>query len=249
MPTHKTEPSPQLSAQFWDEDDIANAKALKGPILIIGVSGFIGANLFYHLSSIRDDVYGCSRLPHGRWRLQAAAKEKLLPVDITNKEKVDLLIKRLSPRTVFNLSAYGAYARQQDVKKVHETNYMGVLNVLESLRENGCDAFVHAGSSSEYGENCSAPLEDAPLIPNSHYSVSKVGANFLIGYYGSKFGVQCCNVRLYSIFGPWEERDRLIPAVVSRGLEGQFPPLVNPKISRDFVYIDDCTREIGRAHV
>ncbi len=31
------------------------------------------------------------------------------------------------------------------------------------------------------------------------------------------------------------------------GLQGQYPPLVNPAISRDFLYVDDCTRAFVRA--
>ncbi len=233
---------PKSPFSFWDTPDIAAAKELKGPILIIGVSGFIGANLFYQLSAVRDDVYGCSRLPQGSWRLQNAARDKLLSLDIINRNSVEHFVHRFKPRTIFNLSAYGAYARQQDDEKIHTTNYLGVFHLLSVLEDTGCDAFVHAGSSSEYGENCSAPLENAQLIPNSHYSISKASASLLIDFYGRTCGVPCCNLRLYSIFGPWEERDRLIPAVVSKGLKGQLPPFVNPDISRDFVYIDDCTR-------
>ncbi|WP_281763082.1 NAD-dependent epimerase/dehydratase family protein [Pseudodesulfovibrio nedwellii] len=237
-----TSPQQKSPFSFWDKTDIAAAKGLKGPIIIVGVSGFIGTNLFYQLSALRDDVYGCSRLPQGSWRLQKASRDKLLSLDIMNRNSVEQLVHRLKPRTVFNLSAYGAYARQQDYEKIHNTNYLGVLHLLSVLADAGCDAFVHSGSSSEYGENCSAPLEDAPLVPNSHYSVSKAGASYLIDFYGRTCGVPCCNLRLYSIFGPWEERDRLIPAVVSKGLKGQLPPFVNPDISRDFVYVDDCTR-------
>lgn len=232
---------------FWDEEDIVVAKKLDGPIVIFGVSGFIGANLFHQLSAIRDDVYGCSRLPTASWRLQHVPTHKLFSVDIVNTNSVQSLVHRLKPRTVFNVSAYGAYARQQDFDKIHRTNYLGVLHLLEAMKEAGCSAFVHAGSSSEYGENCAAPREDAPLIPNSHYSVSKVGASHLIDFYGRKFGLPCCNLRLYSIYGPWEERDRLVPAVISNGLKKQLPPFVDPDISRDFVHIDDCCRAMVMA--
>ena len=47
-------------------------------------------------------------------------------------------------------------------------------------------------------------------------------------------------MRLYSIYGPWEEPDRLIPKLVECGFVNTYPPLVNPDTTRDFVYIDDC---------
>src|SRR3989339_589364 len=50
----------------WQRDI---AMQLKGPILIVGVSGFIGASLYKHLKRFREDIYGCSRQPYS-WRNQ-----------------------------------------------------------------------------------------------------------------------------------------------------------------------------------
>jgi glycosyltransferase involved in cell wall biosynthesis len=48
------------------------------------------------------------------------------------------------------------------------------------------------------------------------------------------------NLRYYSIYGPFEEPDRLIPQLIDKGMKGTYPPLVQPDISRDFVYVDDA---------
>jgi dolichol-phosphate mannosyltransferase len=37
-----------------------------------------------------------------------------------------------------------------------------------------------------------------------------------------------------------EEPDRLIPQIIEKGMVKEYPPLVQPDISRDFVYIDDA---------
>ena len=37
-----------------------------------------------------------------------------------------------------------------------------------------------------------------------------------------------------------QDPDRLIPTLIQSGLQGQYPPFVNPDISRDFVYVDDA---------
>jgi dolichol-phosphate mannosyltransferase len=100
--------------------------------------------------------------------------------------------------------------------------------------------YVHAGSSSEYGDNASGPKEDGFTAPNSHYAVSKVAAANLLYYYGKKLGVPCANLRLYSVFGPMEDSSRLIHAVVRYGLEHKYPEFVNSNTSRDFVYVDDA---------
>ena len=47
-------------------------------------------------------------------------------------------------------------------------------------------------------------------------------------------------MRLYSIYGPYEEPTRLIPTLIAHGLRGTLPPLVSPTTARDFVYVDDA---------
>jgi polyisoprenyl-phosphate glycosyltransferase len=229
-------------SNIWSHNDITQAERLHGPILIVGASGFIGANLFFSLTKFRDDVLACSRTPRSSWRLAPVASSKLVSVDITQFERVRNMIQLHRPRTIFNISAYGGYARQTDADLIHRTNYLGTLNLLRAASEIGCDAFIHTGTSSEYGLNCVHPDEDGALLPNSDYAVSKVGANYLVQYYGSQLKFPCVNLRLYSIYGPWEDRDRLIANLISHCLDGRLPFFTSKEISRDFVYIDDCTR-------
>ena len=44
-------------------------KALQGPILVTGASGFIGANLFKKINAVRDDVFAVVRSEKG-WRFK-----------------------------------------------------------------------------------------------------------------------------------------------------------------------------------
>lgn len=214
---------------------------------MVGASGFIGAKLFFSLSRLRPDVFAVSRQVEASWRLLHCPYPNRITLDVTLAWEVEAAVKKHRPRTVFNLSAYGAYERQNVPKRIHEVNYTGPLNLITSLLESGCDAFVQAGTSSEYGLNCAGPGESGGLDPNSDYAVSKVGASYLVGYYGRIKRFPCAHLRMYSIYGPWEERDRLVPTLVRLGLQGQYPPLVSPAISRDFVYVDDCTRAFVKA--
>jgi len=168
-------------------------------------------------------------------------------VDITDFEGLRSAINTIRPMTVFNLAAYGAYARQSDPDRIHQTNYLGTLNLLRALSDTGCSAFVQAGTSSEYGLNSKFTDENGELIPNSDYAVSKTGAGYIIKYYGKVLNFPCVNLRLYSIFGPWEEKDRLVPTLIASGLKGVYPNFVDRSIARDFVYIDDCNEAMVKA--
>ncbi|MDR3708425.1 MAG: NAD-dependent epimerase/dehydratase family protein [Capsulimonadaceae bacterium] len=222
-----------------DESFSFKVMRLQGPILVLGASGFIGANLLRTLLKHRPDVIGTSsHIP--TWRLTGLPAENVRAVDLLVESNLEELLNTVKPRTVFNCVAYGAYSFQTDVSLIYQTNFNLTERIVRKLYERGVSAYVHAGSSSEYGDAAAGPLESDEPLPNSDYAVSKVACANLLRYYGRRFGFPGMNLRLYSIYGPLEDASRLVPAVVRKGLQGEYPDFVNPKISRDFVYVDDC---------
>jgi dolichol-phosphate mannosyltransferase len=213
---------------------------LKGPIFIFGASGFIGANLLEKIYQIRQDCYAITHDASVAWRLKLLKlnPENIIHCDITSRGNVSEIFKIYNPQTIFNLAAYGAYAKQKVANLIYETNLIGTLNILQESSH--IHSYVHAGSSSEYGLNSKQPKEDELLDPNSHYSVSKISSSYLIKYFAKFNNVPAVNLRLYSIYGPWEEPDRLIPRLLEKACQGTLPPLVSPNISRDFVFVNDC---------
>jgi dolichol-phosphate mannosyltransferase len=108
------------------------------------------------------------------------------------------------------------------------------------------EAFVQTGSSSEYGYKDHPVSEDELLQPNSHYAITKAAATHYCQFVARSTGLNAVTVRLYSVYGPYEEPARLIPTLIVHGLRGQLPPLVSPTTARDFVYVDDAVDAILR---
>jgi dolichol-phosphate mannosyltransferase len=213
---------------------------LHGPILVLGASGFVGANLMRTLLAVRQDVYGTTtRKP--AWRLEDLPDNHVRTVDLLIDSNLDSLLDELRPRTIFNCVAYGAYSFEVDSQLIYRTNFSFVTRLLTRLDPRSIACYVHAGSSSEYGDKASGPAECDPLAPNSDYAVSKAASANLIYFYGKRKHLACANLRLYSVYGPLEDSARLIPNVIQHGVDGKYPPFVNPEISRDFIYVDDVT--------
>lgn len=213
---------------------------LKGPIFIFGASGFIGVNLFHEIFKVRQDCYALTHDATKAWRLKSldVPYENVIHCDILSGNSVREVFEKYKPRTLFNLAAYGAYSKQSNVNLTYETNVIGTANILQQCSPD--TVYIHAGSSSEYGFNCTAPKEDERVEPNSHYAVSKVSAAYLLEFYAKVHGLNTLNLRLYSIYGYWEEPDRLIPRLIEKARKGELPSFVSPDISRDFVFIEDC---------
>lgn len=214
-------------------------RQLQGPILILGGSGFVGANLMRLIAECREDAFAtATRLP--AWRLEGLPSSHVRAVDLLVDYNLDLLLDEIKPRTIFDCIAYGAYSFEEQSQLVYQTNFNFATRLLPRLLQRSIHSYVHAGSSSEYGDNAAAPPETAAMAPNSDYAVSKVAAASLIYFFGKKKKLPCANLRLYSVYGPLEDSSRLIPAVVARGIDGGYPEFVRAEISRDFIYTDDA---------
>lgn len=213
-------------------------RALRGPILVTGASGFVGANLFKMIARERVDVFAVVRREKN-WRLAEVGDEQVIAVDLNDYAAAKNLVTTVKPQTVFDCMAYGAYSFEQDAELIYRTNFLAVANFVEQLAKEGFAAFVHAGSSSEYGANCAGPSEEDRCEPNSPYSVSKVASASYIHYAGKQRSLPCVNLRLYSVYGPLEDTSRLIPNLLRKALDGALPPFVDPRTSRDFVHVDD----------
>lgn len=214
---------------------------LQGPILVLGASGFVGANLLKIICKHRDDVFGTAR-DASAWRLKDVPAKNVIAIDLLVDSNLHYLIDKVKPKVVFDCVAYGAYSFETDAQLIYETNFIFCSKLLRCLESRGIACYVHAGSSSEYGDNATAPQESDPQKPNSDYSVSKIACANLIKYYGSKKKFPCANLRLYSVYGPMEDSSRLIPTLVRYGVNGTFPEFVDKLISRDFVYIEDVCK-------
>ena len=215
-------------------------RRLQGPILVLGGSGFIGANLLRQLLKVREDVFGTtSRFP--AWRLEGLSDKNVIVVDLLVDSNLDFLIDKIKPQTIFNCVAFGAYSFEKDSQLIYQTNFNLTAKLLDRLASRQISCYVHAGSSSEYGDKSAGPSETELPAPNSDYAVSKIACANLLYFYGKKKQLPCANLRLYSVYDPLEDSSRLIPNLIRCGLESKYPNFVSPDVSRDFVYIDDVS--------
>ncbi len=209
-------------------------------IIVTGATGFVGANLARRLIKEGHEIHLFVRPGYAVWRI----KDIIYPIhihetDLTDKESVATLVSDIKPEWIFHLAVYGAYSWQTDVHQMVQTNILGTINLVEACLKTGFESFVNTGSSSEYGYKSYPPGEASFLEPNSHYAVTKASATLFCRHMGQSRGAHIPTLRLYSVYGPFEDPGRLMPVLVTRGLSGELPPLVSPEVMHDFVFVDD----------
>lgn len=223
-------------------------KALEGPILIIGSSGFIGANLLRKCLQYRDDVTGTFRSSNS-WRLDGISSKHLSFLNLQAPESISATFNQFRPNTIFDCSAFGSYSFEQEYNRIHDVNYQSFITLMEEVAKHKLTAFIHAGSSSEYGKNAGAPKESDSLIPNSHYAVSKAATSQAITYYGKVRNIPVVNLRLYSVYGPYEDSSRLVPVLCMKAIRGSLPTFAGEEVARDFIHVDDVIEAFADAAI
>lgn len=215
--------------------------------LVTGADGFVGANLVRHLAAAGHEVIALLRPGGTAWRLEDIKHElRVCELDLCDIERIGPVLGVTKPQWVFHLAAHGAYSWQVDVPRMISVNVGSTAALLAAAREVDVEAFVNVGSSSEYGLKANAPGEDEWLRPNSHYAVTKAAGTHLTALAAAD-GLPAVTLRLYSVYGPWEDPGRLMPALVREASRGRLPPLVGPNTARDFVYVEDCCDALLRA--
>ncbi len=207
--------------------------------LVTGSSGFIGANLARRLVAEGHDVHVILRPQASSWRLAGNRGFAVHHADLSDARSVESAVRAIAPDWIFHLAAHGAYSSETNFTQMVQTNLIGTANVVDACLEAGFESFVNTGSSSEYGFKGGAPAETSSTEPNSRYAVTKAAATLYCAFAARKHRARIRTLRLYSVYGPWEEPTRLVPTLVVFGLRNRLPVLVDPVVARDFVYVDD----------
>lgn len=166
-------------------------------ILVTGINGQDGAWLAKDLIEQGHEVIGTIRrgATNNLGRLEYLAikdKIKLVPCDISEFGNVFSVLRKEKPDQIYNLAAQSFVAESfTSPLMTNKINYMGVFNILESIRTLELDCGIYQASSSEmFGEVQVSPQnEDTNFYPMSPYGVSKVGAHHAVINYRKAYGI------------------------------------------------------------
>lgn len=212
---------------------------MKDNFLVTGATGFIGANLVKKLVSLGQNVNVIVRDKKLNWRLHDIAdKINILKCDIQDP-KLQEIIDGIKPDYIFHLAGYGNLPQEDDIYKMVDINFKGTMNLLNALSKNPFKLFINTGSSAEYGVKDQKMRESDVLMPINNYGVIKSAITLYCQKEAVRNNLPIINLRLFTPYGYFEGKNRLIPDVVLSALEGKPIKVSSPAHVRDFIFIED----------
>tara|TARA_Y100001958_G_C21209043_1_gene534919 strand:- start:617 stop:1642 length:1026 start_codon:yes stop_codon:yes gene_type:complete len=220
-------------------------------MIVTGGSGFIGSNLVNFLIQKKYFVINIDKLTYSSNRYDERKRNKKFykhyRIDINNKKKLLEIIKKNSPKAIFNLAAETHVDRSIDGPKAFiDTNINGTFNLLEAIRHlkkrNKDCKLIHISTDEVYGDikgNLRSD-ENFKYEPSSPYSASKASADHLVKSYIRTYKLNavisnCCNN-----YGPYQFPEKLIPKMISNIFNNKNLPIyAKGKNSREWIHVRD----------
>jgi len=197
-------------------------------IVLTGGAGFIGTELVKELIKQNYDVYVFDKV---RGTLPYV---KYYPVDITNNEQLENILKEINPDCIIHLAA----ALKGTYEELYTVNVLGTKNIVNAFK--GRIIFL---SSGMVYQGCKAPFsEEMDVNPKDDYPKTKRIAEELC-LQNNNSAVMRASV----VYGPEQRGSMFIPDLKEHIRTKNFPfKMTKGEQTRDFIHVTDLVHAVMR---
>ena len=219
---------------------------MREKILILGGTGFIGNHLSKKALEKNFQVTVLSKNQTKYYPKRADIN--YITADISDKDNLKKRLLDSKFDYVVNLSGYVDHSPfSEGGRKVIDTHFYGLQNVIQSINWSSLKRFVQIGSSDEYGNNPAPQSEDMSPSPISPYSLAKTASSQLLQLLSITEKFPAVVLRLFLVYGPGQNKERFLPQIIKGCFSKKSFPSSSGDQLRDFCYINDIVDGIFSA--
>jgi nucleoside-diphosphate-sugar epimerase len=207
-------------------------------ILITGATGFLGSHIAEELVKQGFQVIALKRSTSNLWRCNDF-NDQIHWITSDNINDVEQEIINCKPTILIHAAWDGVKASDRNNWIKQETNLSFLVSLLEIAKKTKILKIIALGSQAEYGSFEGSIDEDYPCNPNSAYGANKVCASILLKSFAEQNKIDWYWIRLFSVFGPREEKNWLIPATINNLLKKKVMALTHCEQQYDYLFTKD----------
>lgn len=150
--------------------------------------------------------------------------------------------------TVYDVCFHLAWTHTSDEGRnnpvLQAENILYTLNVAEFAQRMGCKTFIGAGSQAEYGPQREKIDESTNEKPTSLYGITKLAAGHLVMEYCRQHDMRCNWIRIFAVYGPYENDYILTSYIIRTLLAKEKPILTQSEQIWDYLYCEDAAKAL-----
>lgn len=227
-------------------------------IIVTGGAGFIGSNLLLYLYEKypKSQFLNIDKLSYASDlaylnSIKDSNRYTFKKLDIVDRDAVRDIVRSYKPDGVYHLAAESHVDNSiKGPEPFILSNVVGTFNLLEECRQFWQEEeetwtknrFLHVSTDEVYGSlgDEGAFTEETPYAPNSPYSASKAGSDFIVRSYFHTYGMNVVTTNCSNNFGPHQHDEKLIPTVIRTALNHDYIPVYGKGENvRDWLYVKD----------
>lgn len=213
-------------------------------ILLTGVTGFLGSNLLKALLENNFYVIGLKRSSSDIWRIKDFLNNDNLELFDIDKTSFENIFKNKSADILIHSAWSGVKADERKSITKQIENFDFAFKLYTSAISIGIKKIISFGSQAEYGKFEGRINEDYPCNPTEAYGLTKLFTNKLLQNLSEQKNIVWFWIRLFSLFGPKEDSNWLIPHSINKMLNEENIDLTICEQKYDYLYIEELCKGI-----
>lgn len=208
------------------------------PVLVTGISGFIGGKLLERLLEEGADVTTLSR----------SSRASLVESDVhscvaTTTGEIASVIAEACPDIIFHLASHAiSQHTPDDIDQLVDANVRLPIQICDAMSRAKSRAIVSMGSAWQHAGSL-------PYAPICLYAATKQAMQDVFQYYHVAQEINSITLKLFHAYGPGEMRPRLVSQLCDAVATGKVLKMSGGRQVVDFTYIDDIVDALMAAAI
>ena len=227
-------------------------------LLVTGGAGFMGSSFIRHMLSSHDvsittiDALTYASDMDSLSSVVGKKNFKFIKGDISERDFVFDIIRDERPDVIVNFAAETHVDNSiKDSSLFLRSNVLGTASLLDAVNRFSIPRFHQISTDEVYGDlpldSADSFYESSPLRPNNPYSATKASADLLALSYHRTYGTPVTISRSVNNYGPFQNREKLIPMVIDRVMKGERIPVYSKGENiRSWIYVEDHSRAVEK---